>query len=62
MIHVTLNGTDIASATATAETPADLTQSGLVLAAGDVLEIAVTPNVTTTGDLTDYRITLRAPS
>ena len=54
---LTLNGAPLDGAVLTA--PADRTTAPLHLKRGDVLAFAVGPNVTPTGDATDYRFTLR---
>lgn len=54
---LTLNGAPIDGAVLTA--PSDRITPPLHLKSGDVLAFAVGPNVTPTGDATDYRFTLR---
>jgi hypothetical protein len=54
---LTLNGAPIDAAILTA--PTDRTTPPMHLKRGDVLAFAVGPNITPTGDATDYRFTLR---
>ncbi|MBI1220623.1 MAG: hypothetical protein GC186_18985 [Rhodobacteraceae bacterium] len=54
---LTLNGAPLDGAVLT--TPGDRTTPPLHLKAGDVLAFAVGPNISPTGDATDYRFTLR---